>query len=457
MRVIICGAGRVGQGIARHLAHEHHDIIMIDENHSLIEQVQIDFDVRGVVGHAAHPDVLRTAGADDTDMLIAVTHFDEINMVICQVADTLFSVPTKIARVRAQAYLDPRNAELFSKSALPIDLIISPEIEVGEAILRRIRAPSAVSSISFESGELQVLGMKVQDDSPLLETALDQISGIFPDLGARVVGIKRSASVFAPRGSDQLQPGDIAYVAVTRRSTPRLNKLFNRDIEEHKRVVIIGGGNVGTYVASQLEREGRVRVRIIEADADKADIAVSALKQTIVIHGDGLARDVLEEAGADQADIVIAVTNDDKTNMLIGKLAKQLGAKRTHALVNAYELVAISQDLDIDAVLDPRALSVSKILTKLRRGRILSVQSLEDGTAEIAEGVTLDSSPLIGKPVDYGNLPDGVTAAAIIRDDEIIFPDARTIVETDDRLLLFYEIAATRKVEQFFRVSADFF
>ena len=457
MRVIICGAGRVGQGIARHLAQEHHDITMIDENDDLIEQVQIDFDVRGVVGHAAHPDVLRTAGADAADMLIAVTHFDEINMVICQVADTLFSVPTKIARVRAQAYLDAANSELFSKSALPIDLIISPEIEVGQAILRRIRAPSAVSSISFEEGELQILGMKVQEDSPLLETALDQISGLFPDLGARVVGIKRSATVFAPRGNDQLQPGDIAYVAVTRRSTPRLNKLFNKDDDAHKRVVIVGGGNVGLYVASELEKEGNVRVRIIEADSTKADAAVSALKQTIVIHGDGLARDVLEEAGADQADIVIAVTNDDKTNMLIGKLAKQLGARRTHALVNAFELVAISQDLDIDAVLDPRALSVSKILTKLRRGRIISVQSLEDGTAEIAEGMTMESSPLIGKPVDYAHLPDGITAAAIIRDEEVIFPTSATSVQTDDRLLLFYETGATRKVEQFFRVSADFF
>ncbi|MEL7042837.1 MAG: Trk system potassium transporter TrkA [Pseudomonadota bacterium] len=457
MRVIICGAGRVGQGIARRLAQEHHDIIMIDEDNALVEQVQIDFDVRGVVGHAAHPEVLRAAGADDTDMLIAVTHFDEINMVICQVADTLFSVPTKIARVRAQAYLETRNAELFSKTALPIDMIISPEIEVGDAILRRIRTPSAVSSMSFEAGELQILGMKVQSDSPLLETALDQIDGLFPDLGARVIGVKRGASVFAPRGNDQLQPGDTAYVAVLRQSTPRLNKLFNRDVEEHKRVVIVGGGNVGTYVAGHLERDGRVRVRIIEADAARADIAVSTLKQTIVIHGDGLSRDMLEEAGADQADIVIAVTNDDKTNMLIGKLAKQLGAKRTHALVNAYELVAISQDLDIDAVLDPRALSVSKILTKLRRGRILSVQSLEDGLAEVAEGVTLDSSPLIGKPVDYAHLPDGVTAAAIIRDQEIIFPNSGATVQADDRLLLFYETSATRKVEQFFRVSADFF
>ena len=279
MRVIICGAGRVGQGIARHLAQEHHDITMIDENDDLIEQVQIDFDVRGVVGHAAHPDVLRAAGADATDMLIAVTHFDEINMVICQVADTLFSVPTKIARVRAQAYLDGANSELFSKSALPIDLIISPEIEVGQAILRRIRAPSAVSSISFEEGELQILGMKVQEDSPLLETALRPNCRTCSPILARVSwGLNAAPSVFAPRGNDQLQPGDTAYVAVTRRSTPRLNKLFNKDDDAHKRVVIIGGGNVGLYVATELEKEGNVRVRIIEANSDRADTAVSALK-----------------------------------------------------------------------------------------------------------------------------------------------------------------------------------
>lgn len=457
MRVIICGAGRVGQGIARHLAQEHHDITMIDEDGDLIDSVQNDYDVRGVVGHAAHPQVLRAAGAEASDMLIAVTHFDEINMVICQVADTLFSVPTKIARIRAQAYLDPANSALFSKTALPIDLIISPEIEVGEAILRRIRSPSAVSSMSFEDGELQLLGMKVRDDSPLLDTSLDQIAGLFPDLLARVVGIKRQQKIFAPRGNDQLRPDDTAYVAVRKKETPRLNKLFNRSVEELKRVVIVGGGNVGLYVASMLEREPNIRVRIIEASSTKADEVVSQLKQTIVIHGDGLLRDVLEEAGADQADIVIAVTDDDKTNMLIGKLAKQMGARRTHALVNAHELVAISQDLDIDAVLDPRALSVSKVLTKLRRGRILSVQSLEDGVAEIAVGVTLKSSPLIGKPVDYADMPDGVTAAAIVRDEQIIFPGPDVRIEADDRLLLFYETTATRKVEQFFRVSADFF
>jgi len=457
MRVIICGAGRVGQGIARHLSQEKHDITMVDENSDLIDRVQTDYDVRGVVGHAAHPATLEAAGADATDMLIAVTHFDEINMTICQVADTMFSVPTKIARIRAGAYLHKDNAKLFSRAGFPIDLVISPEIEVGEAILRRFRSPSAASSISFEEGKIDLLGIRVTDDSPLLDTALDQIPDLFPDLHARVVGITRGVSVFAPRGNDHLQTDDTAYVAVKRQHAHRLNKLFSRETEDLRRVIIVGGGNVGLYVATQLEKDGNVRVRVIEADEAQADLVVSRLKQTIVINGDGLSRDILEEAGAGSADIVIAVTDDDKTNMLIGKLSKQMGAKRSHALVNSYELVALSRDLDIDAVLDPRALSVSRILTKIRRGRILSVESLEDGAAEIAEGITLASSPLIGRPFDYDDLPEGVTAAAVIRDGKIIFPHDGALIQVDDRLLLFYEAALTRKVEQYFRVSADFF
>lgn len=457
MRVIICGAGRVGQGIARHLSQEKHDICMVDEDADLIDRVQTDYDVRGVVGHAAYPSTLRAAGADGADMLIAVTHFDEINMVICQVADTMFSVPTKIARVRARAYLNKDNTKLFTKTGFPIDLVISPEIEVGEAILRRIRSPSAISNIGFEGGQIQLLGMPVREDSPLTDTALDQITELFPDLSVRVVGITRAQKVFAPRGNDQLQTGDIAYVAVRNTHIERLNKLFSKDRSDLRRVVIVGGGNVGLYIAEKLEDDNDIRVRLIERNAVQADRVVSQLKHTIVINGDGLSRDILEEAGTQTADIVIAVTDDDKTNMLIGKLAKQMGAKRTHALVNAKELVAISRDLDIDAVLDPRALSVSRILTKLRRGRILTVQSLEDGHAEIAEGITLSSSPLIDHPIDYEDLPEGVTAAVLVRDGEILFPGPGVTAQPDDRFLVFYETSSIREVERYFRVSTDFF
>lgn len=457
MRVIICGAGRVGQGIARQLAREFHDITMIDESAALIERVQTDLDVQGVVGHAAYPETLRAAGAESAEMLIAVTHFDEINMVICQVADTLFSLPTKIARVRAKAYLDKANSNLFSRDGFPIDLLISPELEVAEAILQRIKSPGAVSSIAFENGELQILGMKVDANSPLLDTALNQISGLFPDLQARIVGIKHKTRVTAPKGSDQLQVGDTAYIAVSRRDQPRVYKLFNRSQDDLRRIIIVGAGNVGLTVAQAIEAQGGARVRLIEASADIADRAVSALKHTVVINGDGLSREILDEAGVSGTDILVAVTDDDKTNMLIGKLAKHLGAKRTHVLVNATELVTLAGDLDIDAVLDPRALSVSRILTKLRRGRIVSVQSIEDGAAEIVEGITLETSSLIGQTIDYDDLPDGVNAAAIIRDGNIMFPAPDLKVRAEDRLFLFYETSQTRKVEQYFRVSSNFF
>lgn len=457
MRVIICGAGRVGQGIARRLAREKHDIIMVDQDARLIDLVQTELDVRALQGHAGHPEVLKAAGADSCELIIAVTYSDEINMVICQVADTLFSVPNKIARVRAQPYLEPGWRQLFSRDGLGIDLVISPEKEVGDAILQRFKTPGAMMSVNFGRGGVQLIGLEVQADSPVLDTALDQLSGLFPSLSARVVGISRAGTVFAPRGNDHLQVGDTAYVAVLKSHAHRLNSIFNRPESEMRRVVVVGGGNVGLYVASGLEKQSDVRVRVIEADINHAEQAVSRLNRTIVIHGDGLQRNILEEADAPTADLVISTTHDDKANILISKLAKQLGAKRSLALVNAPELARLAREMGIDAVLDPKALTVSRILMKMRRGRILALQSLEDGAAEIAEGVTLETSPLIGKPLGYDDLPKGITAAGIIREDEVIFagPDVRP--RANDHVLLFYEQSATSKVEQFFRVSADFF
>lgn len=457
MRVIICGAGRVGQGIARRLARENHDIVMIDQDARLIDKVQTELDVRGIQGHAGHPEVLRGAGAEACDMIIAVTYSDEINMVICQVADTLFSTPTKIARVRAQQYLEPSWRQLFSREGLGIDLVISPEIEVGDAILQRFKTPGALMSVNFGRGDVQLVGVEVLPDSPVLDTALDQIQGLFPSLNARVVGINRMGHVFAPRGNDHLKVGDTAYVAVLKSQSNRLNSIFNRPETDMRKVVVVGGGNVGLYVARGLEKQSDVRVRVIEADIKQAEQAVSALNRTIVIHGDGLTRTILEESDAVTADLVIATTHDDKANILISKLAKQMGAKRTLALVNAPELAQLAREMKVDAVLDPKALTVSRILMKMRRGRILALQSLEDGAAEIAEGVTLETSPLIGKPLGYDDLPKGITAAAIIRDDDVIFAGPDVVAKANDHVLLFYEQVMTSKVEQFFRVSADFF
>ena len=457
MRVLICGAGRVGQGIARQLASEKHSIVIVDNDPDLVDKVSTELDVRGVVGHAAHPDVLRSASVEECEMIIAVTYHDEVNMVICQIAHTLFNVPTKIARVRAQAYLAKSAGDLFTRGGLPIDMVISPEIAVGDAVLQRIRTPGALTTASFAKGEIKLFGFEVGPDSPVLDTALDQFSDLFPDLEARVVGIGRGKTLFAPRSNDRLLEHDRAYLTVQDAHADRIKRILNKDYKQAKHIVIIGGGNIGVYLASKIEEELGARVRLVENDPARAEKAVMRLKRSIVINGDGLSSEILEEAGVSSADFVIALTNDDKSNLLICNLAKRGGAKRTLALVNSIELADLSGDLRVDVVLDPRALTVSRILQRLRRGRILNLLSLENGEAETVEGVVLESSPLIGQTIGYDDLAEGVTAAAVIRGDEIYLPTPSLRVKTDDRVIVFYEKHMTRKVEQFFRVSPEFF
>lgn len=457
MHVLICGAGRVGQGIARRLAREKHEITIIDESADLVDQVSIDLDVRGIVGHAAHPDVLKRARAADCEMIIAVTHFDEINMVICQIAHTLFSVPFKIARVRDRSYLDSAWKNIFSREGLPIDMVISPEAEVGDAILQRFRTPGTIMSANFAGGQIKLLGFELRADNPLIDVAVDQFKGLFPDLSARIIGIGRGDAVHAPRGKDVLKPGDRAYIAVFDAHAGRLTSIFNTEQSRLDHVVIIGGGNVGLHVAKMLERESHIRVRLIERDSERANKAVAAVKRSIVIQGDGLNPDILSEGGVDRADFVIAITDDDKANLLISNLAKRAGAKRALALINSPELATLASDMRVDTVLDPRALTVSQILMRMRRGRILNLQSLEDGLAEVAEGVTLETSSLIGKPLGYDDLPEGMTAAAVVRGNQIIMADEDVTVRPEDHLVVFYEAEMVRTVEKFFRVNPDYF
>ena len=457
MRVLICGAGRVGQGIAQRLAFEKHSIVIIDENPELVDKVSTDLDVRGIVGNAAYPDVLRAAGVEETEMIIAVTYHDEVNMVICQVAHTLFKVPTKIARVRAAAYLEKSAGDLFAREGLPIDMVISPELAVGDAILQRIDTPGALTSVSFAKKEIKLLGFQMDQENPIMDTALEQLSALFPDLEARVVGIGRGKTLFAPRSKDRLMADDRAYLTVKNEHAGRLSRILNRSDKEIRHIVIVGGGNIGVYLASRIEQEMNIKVRLIERSPEQAQKAVMQLRRTIVIQGDGLSADILEEAGVNGADFLIALTNDDKANLLISNLAKRAGTSRVLALVNSVELAQLSHDLKVDVVLDPRALTVSQILQRLRRGRILSLHSFENGTAEAVEGVVLESSPLIGNALGYDDLPEGITAAAIIRDKEIIFPNASIKVRADDRVILFYEQDMMRKVEQYFRVSPEFF
>jgi trk system potassium uptake protein TrkA len=312
-------------------------------------------------------------------------------------------------------------------------------------------------SANFAGGQVKLLGFELRADNPLIDVAVDQMKGLFPDLSARIIGIGRGDAIHAPRGKDVLKPGDRAYVAVLDAHASRLTSIFSTEQSRLDHVVIVGGGNVGLHVAKMLERESHIRVRLIERNAERANKAVSEVKRSIVIQGDGLNPEILAEGGVDRADFVIAITDDDKANLLISNLAKRAGAKRALALINSPELAGLASDMRVDTVLDPRALTVSQILMRMRRGRILSLQSLEDGMAEVAEGVTLETSSLIGKPLGYDDLPDGMTAAAVIRGNQVIMADDDVTVRPEDHLILFYEAEMVRSVEKFFRVNPDYF
>jgi len=457
MKIIICGAGRVGKGIAERLAAENHNITLVDSDERLVDQVSTDLEVRGVCGHAPYPDVLKAAGADEAEMIIAVTHEDEINMVVCQVAHSLFSVPTKIARIRANEYLDGRWKDLFQRSAIPIDMTISPEREVANAVIQRLKTPGAIMSASFAKGRLGLLAIDIGKDNPLIDVPVDQVASLFPDLSARIIGIGKNGRINAPRSNDKLSLGDRVYVAVLDTHAPRLNAIFNRDEDKVSHVTIVGAGRVGLYVAERLLQEKQYRVRLIEIDAAKADRASEVLRNAIVIHGDGLNPEIIEEARSGRGDFLISITDDDRTNLLVCNLAKRVGVERTLALVNDPHLAPLKDDMRIDSIIDPRALTISQVLLKLRRGRIIALRTLGNGEAEVVEGITQETSPLIGQPLDYDDLPDGITAAAIVRGNDVLFPGGGVTVRSDDRLVLLFERGMVKKVERYFRVSLEYF
>lgn len=458
MRVVICGAGQVGFGIAEQLAAEENDVSVIDTSPELVQAIRDTLDVRGLVGHGAHPDVLVQAGIDQADMIIAVTLYDEVNMIACQVAHSLFNVPTKIARIRSQAYLQPHWADLFSSDHLPIDVIISPEVEVGEMVLRRLAAPGASDFVRFANGEVVVIGIDAEENCPVVDTPLEQLTELFPDLKAVVVGILRDGRLFVPRSSDAMLVGDRVYVVCQSGQVRRTLGIFGHEEPEAHRVVIAGGGNIGLYVARSLEARGpRAKVKIIEASRERAIGIADQLRRTVVLHGSSLDQEILREADIQDADTLVALTNDDEVNILTCVMAKRLGCRSNMALLNNRSYPALAGPLGIDATVNPRAVTISKILQHVRRGRIRGVHTIENGLAEVIEGEALETSPLVGKPLRDLDLPDGIRVGAIYRGDEVLIPDGSTQILPRDRVIMFVTADRVRQVEQMFRVSLEFF
>jgi trk system potassium uptake protein TrkA len=458
MKVIICGAGQVGWQIARHLASEKNDVTVVDNNPELVRRATDTLDVQGISGFASYPDILERAGAQDADMIIAATHSDEVNMVTCQVAHSVFAVQRKIARLRGQSYLNAIYTDLFRRDHLPIDVVISPEREVAEAALQRLAAPAAFDTESFLGGNAQLLGIAIDDDCPVINTPLRQLSDLFSTLKAIVVGIRRGGTLFVPSANDQIFPDDECYVMTETSDMARTLEIFGKTQGKLERVVIIGGGNVGLAVARALEtRTDRIRVRVIERDRDIAENAADALERTIVLNGDGLDSSLLEEANIGNADAVLAVTDDDKTNLLAAVRAKGLGCKMAICLTNDPTLVPLMGPLDIDAYINPRATTVSSILRHIRHGRVRSVYSIGDAEAEVIEAQVLTTSPIAGKQLKDIDFPEGVLVGGVLKDEKMSKPRADLRIEDGDIVAIFAMASQVAEVEVLLQVSIDFF
>lgn len=459
MKIIICGAGQVGRGIAERLSQEQNDVTVIDSAGHLVRSLSETLDVQGVVGHGSHPNVLEAAGARDADMIIAVTYADEVNMMACQIAHSVFEIPTKIARVRDQSYLDPAWRNLFSREHMPIDVIISPEIAVGEMILRRLALPGAFEAVHFVDEKVIAIGIRLREDCPVVDTPLSQLTELFPDLQTTVVGIVRNGELFVPHGRDHMLVGDDIYAVTAQPQAVRVLGIFGHEEKPAHRILIAGGGNIGFYVASKLEeRQSRdTHAKIIESNRQRAVEIAERLKRTVVLHGSALDQELLQEAGAVDAEAFLAVTNDDKVNILSAVMAKHEGAEQTFGLVSSPDFNPIIDALGIDAYISPRAVTVSSILRHVRRGRIRGVHPVLGGGGEILEAEAMETSPMIGRPLRDAEMPDGVRIGALVRDGVVLIPSGDTEIRPRDRIVIFSLAGKVREVEHLFRVSLEYF
>jgi len=381
-----------------------------------------------------------------------------VNMVTCQVAHSVFSVQRKIARLRAQNYLDAIYTDLYRRDHLPIDVVISPEKEVAEAALQRLAAPASFDTESFLEGKAQLIGLSADEDCPIINTPLRQLTDLFSTLRSIVVGIRREGTLFVPAPNDQIFPGDECYLFTHTEDLTRTLEIFGKTQAKQERIVIVGGGNVGLGVALALEdRTERIRVKVIEKDRVVAENAADALDRTIVLHGDGLDSGLLEEANITNADAILAVTDDDKTNLLTTVRAKEMGCKMAICLINDPTLIPLMAPLNVDAYINPRATTVSSILRHVRHGRVRGVYSIGDAEAEVIEAQVLSTSSIAGKKIKDVSFPEGVLVGAVLKGTTVVKPTGETRIDEGDVISIFAMAADVPEVERLLQVTIDFF
>ncbi|MEM6932803.1 MAG: Trk system potassium transporter TrkA [Pseudomonadota bacterium] len=457
MKIIVCGAGQVGYQIVRHLSGEGNSVTVIDHNSALVRRITDELDVSGVSGFASRPDVLARAGAHDADMLIAATSMDEVNMVACQVAHSVFEVTTKIARVRTESYLEAEWSDLFRRDHMPIDVVISPEAEVARVALRRLQSTACFDVEPFLDGAVDLGGLRLDDNCPVQNTPLRQLTELFSTLRAIVVAIRRDGKIFTANADDQLFPGDEIYFISARDDLKRTIGIFGKENLEANRIIVVGAGNVGLKVAQEIERMPGHKAKLIELNRDRAEYTADLLDRTIVLNGSALNPEMMSEAGIEAADAIIALTDDARTNLLSCALGKQAGCSIAIALSNEPVFERIAGSLGIDALINPRATTVSSILRHVRRGRIKAVYSIGSGEAEVIEAQVMATSPIAGRRIRDIKFPTGAIIGAIRDGKTVIMPRGDTEIRVGQHLVVFAERGSVAGVEQLFRVSMEFF
>jgi len=457
MKIIILGAGQVGSSVAQNLASEANDITLVDHRADILQDLQDRIDIRTVLGSASHPEVLMRAGAEDADMILAVTNSDETNMVACQVAYTLFHTPIKIARVRAQAYL--RFSKLFTQEALPIDVLISPEQLVTDYIQRLIEKPEALQVLDFAGGLVQLVAVRAVRGGPLVGQELQELRQHMPGVDARVAAIFRRGNPILPQGDTVIEADDeVFFIAARKNIRAVTSELRNLD-KPVKRVMIAGGGNIGLRLAESIE--GRYQVKLIESNSKRARQLSEMLDKTIVLLGDAADEELLIEENIENTDIFCALTNDEEANILSAMLAKRLGARKVMSLINRPAYVDLVQSDVIDIAISPQQATIGSLLTHVRRGDVAAVHSLRRGAAEAIEAVAHGdnkTSKVVGHTVDEVKLPPGTTIGAIVRGEDVIIAHHDTVIESDDHVILFLvDKRYIPDVEHLFQVGVTFF
>ncbi len=463
MKILICGAGKVGTSIAKQLVNQGSNVTVVDSSAKLIEDLKEKVDLKTIIGSASNPSVLKNAGAEDADMIIAVTLQDEVNMVACQMAHTFFKIPRKIARLRTEDFLNPIWRNLYNADNMPIDLIISPELEVARSIERQLKAPGAYDVVPFLNDEIELISFVIEDKCPLVDTSLISIHELFQEnsnpeknLRASILGISRDEKLFIPKKIDNLTKGDHVYILVDKNHVKRTMSAFGNDEKPIKKIIIVGGGNIGFNLAKDLEKyQSDISVTIIENNEERSKYIADQLTNTLVLYGDGLNQDILDESNVKETDLILALTNDDETNIIISAVARKNKCESI-IIVNNSEYNKLKDVLGISKVVDPRKITVSKILKHIHKGKIESVFSIDNNQAEIIHAQVLKSSKLINKSIEDADFPNGLRVGLIKKDNKIIIPEKSTKIELMDEIIFLCMAEDIKKAEELFQVRSEF-